>query len=211
MTEPATGSPWREVLGCATPEAWLEAAARQVELLLVDHAHCERKAASSALGLMYRYPDLPGLQQQMSRLAREELRHFEQVLALLKERGWAFRRLNPSGYAAGLHALVRADEPGRLLDTLVVGALIEARSCERFAALAPRLEPSLGRYYRRLCEAEARHFGQYLDLARSIDTAGELADRLPVFVAREAALIGGEDEVFRFHSGVPRGASREAA
>ena len=126
--------PWREVLDCATPGAWLDAAVERLELLLVDHAHCERKAASTALSLMYRYPGDSVLQERMSRLAREEQRHFEQVLGLLRERGWRFRKLHPSRYAAGLHREVRTAEPARRVDMLLVGALIEARSCERFQA-----------------------------------------------------------------------------
>ncbi len=199
-----TEQPWNQVLRCATPESWLDAAEADLELLLVDHAHCERKAASSALSLMYRYADLIDIQQHMSRLAREELRHFEQVLGLLAARGWSFRKLNPSGYAAGLHAQVRRDEPGRLVDTLIVGALIEARSCERFAALAPRLGQDLGRYYHRLCGAEARHFEQYLGLAAAhCGDGADLDSRIAMFSAQEAALIQQPDSRFRFHSGVP--------
>ncbi len=195
--------PWMRILASETPEAWLQAAAGQLELLVLDHAHCERKAASTALSLMYRYPELDDLQHYMSRLAREELRHYEQVLTLLRARGWQFRKLKPSRYAAGLHALVRAGEPGRLLDSLIAGAVIEARSCERFAALAPRLDDELSDYYQRLCVAEARHFEQYLELAAKYDRAGELDSRLQALRAGEAELIATPDERFRFHSGLP--------
>ena len=107
--------------------------------ILLDHANCELKAASTALGFLYRYPDRTRLAQRMSRLAREELRHFEQVRSIMEDMGIPFERLSASRYAGGLRDVVRDEEPYKLLDLLLVGALIEARSCERFAALAPHL------------------------------------------------------------------------
>ena len=127
----------REFLFAPTPDAWVDEAVARLPELLLDHANCELKAASTALGFLYRYPERADLAQRMSRLAREELRHFEQVRAIMREMGIEFERLTASRYAGRLQGAVRPDEPGKLLDKLLVGALIEARSCERFAALAP--------------------------------------------------------------------------
>lgn len=191
-------------LPCATPAAWLEAAVAYPEELLIDHANCEKKAASTALGLLYRYTGKGAPLQRMSRLAREELRHFEQVVALMQARGVPYRQLAAGRYAAGLHGLVRRAEPERLVDTLIAGAFIEARSCERFAALAPRLDAELADFYRSLLRSEARHFQHYLDLAR--DYGGDIDARIAAFAARERELIEAPDTEFRFHSGPPAGA-----
>lgn len=192
----------RAFLPCATPEAWVQRALASVDTLLVDHANCEKKAASTALNLMYRYVEHDNLLHRLSRLAREELRHFEQVIALMKRRGVAYRQLGASRYAGELRAEVRTSEPGRLVDTLLVGAIIEARSCERFAALAPRLDAELGAFYSSLLRSEARHFEDYLHLASVLSSAEEVARRLPVLLARERRLIESRDREFRFHSGV---------
>jgi len=192
----------REFLACPTPEAWIGWALEHPDILLLDHAHCEKKAAATALNLMVRYVDRPALLDALSRLAREELLHFEQVLGMLRQRGLAYGHLTPSRYASGLRAQVRTSEPGRLVDILVVGAYIEARSCERFAALAPYVDEELGRYYRFLLKSEARHFEDYLRLARLY--AGEdIQHRIDTFRTLEAGLITSEDDCFRFHSGVP--------
>lgn len=195
--------PIKAFLPCVTPEAWVEWALENQDLLLVDHANCEKKAASTALNLMYRYVDQPVLLQKMSRLAREELRHFEQVIALMQQRGVAYTQLSAARYAGELRHCVRTHEPGRLVDTLLVGAVIEARSCERFAALAPRLDSELGEFYSSLLKSEARHFTDYLKLARSLVSAEEVDLRLESILACEAGLIQTADNEFRFHSGVP--------
>jgi len=197
-------APIREFLPCATPRAWVDWALANQDLLLVDHANCEKKAASTALNLMYRYVEHPELLTRLSRLAREELRHFEQVLALMQARGVDYPQLSASRYAGGLRQIVRSPEPGRLVDTLLVGAVIEARSCERFAALAPHLDSELQAFYESLLKSESRHFTDYLRLARGIASGEEVEDRLAVVLERERELIEGEDEAFRFHSGVPR-------
>ena len=191
----------RDFLPCATPAAWVEAALAHPEELLIDHANCEKKAASTALALLYRYTEHGDLLRRMSRLAREELRHFEQVLALMAEREVPYRHLSAGRYAGGLRELVRSGEPGRLIDTLVAGAFIEARSCERFAALAPHLDAELAGFYRSLLRSEARHFADYLGLARAL--GGDLDSRIAVFAARERELIEAPDGEFRFHSGPP--------
>jgi len=190
-------------LPCATPKEWVEQALAQLPTLLIDHANCEKKAASTALNLMYRYVDYPQLLRKMSRLAREELRHFEQVLALMEQRDVNYIQLSASRYAGGLHARVRKSEPGRLVDTLLVGAIIEARSCERFAALAPTLDEPIAEFYLSLLKSESRHFKDYLKLAEWVATTEEIEQRLGVLMQAERDLILEPDPQFRFHSGVP--------
>jgi tRNA-(ms[2]io[6]A)-hydroxylase len=195
--------PILEFLPCATPQAWVRQAQQQQELLLVDHANCEKKAASTALNLMYRYVEHPRLLKKLSRLAREELRHFEQVLALMESRGLDYPQLSASRYAGELRKQVRSQEPGRLVDTLLTGAIIEARSCERFAALVPVLDDELAAFYVSLLKSESRHFSDYLKLAAALAAPGEIDQRLQRLLRRERELIESEDAEFRFHSGVP--------
>ena len=102
-----------DFLPCRTPQQWIDNALANQDLMLIDHAHCEKKAASTALSLMYRYVDNTDLLNKMSRLAREELRHFEQVLAIMKKRGVQYDHLTPARYAAGLRQEVRSEDPGR--------------------------------------------------------------------------------------------------
>ncbi len=196
-----------EFLPCPTPATWVEAALDNIELLLVDHANCEKKAASTALHLLYRYVEHPLLLHKLSRLAREELRHFEQVLALMQQRGIDYPQLTASRYARGLQQEVRRTEPERLIDTLIMGAIIEARSCERFAALVsvllPQRDVELGEFYASLLQSEARHYRDYLALAKSLSSPESVAERLAVFFTREQELVEGVDAQFRFHSGVP--------
>lgn len=173
-----------------------------LDILLLDHANCELKAASSAMQLIYRYPTQTDLHQKMSRLAREELRHFEQVLALMKKRGIQRRPLGASRYAAGLHQQIGKTEPQRLVDTLIVGAIIEARSCERFERLAPHLDAELSAFYTSLLKSEARHFLDYLDFARRFAQA-DIGQRVAQLLEVEADLILAPDPEFRFHSGAP--------
>ena len=190
-------------LPCRTPDAWVAAALQpdQEPTLLIDHANCEKKAAATALALMHRYTDNPVLLNKMSRLAREEIRHFEQVIKIMAARDITYQPLSASRYAQGLHKGVRRQEPGRLIDTLIVGALIEARSCERFARLAPELDKELGDFYFSLLKSEARHYSDYLRLAESLVFGGDLVDRLGYFRGLEAELVESEDTEFRFHSG----------
>jgi tRNA-(ms[2]io[6]A)-hydroxylase len=202
----------KDFLGCETPQEWLELAAKPESqlILLTDHAHCEKKAASTAMTLMFRYVDRSDLLNKMSRLAREELIHFEQVLALMEARGHRYDHMSPARYAGGLRTSVRTSEPGRLIDVLIIGAFIEARSCERFAALAPSLDDELAKFYRSLLKSEGRHYQDYLQLAR--DYAGEPIDaRIEHFRQIERELILAEDDEFRFHSGRPSSALTAAA
>jgi tRNA-(ms[2]io[6]A)-hydroxylase len=194
-----------QFLDSATPDAWIAEASKRVPELLLDHANCELKAASTALGFLYRYPDRPLLAQRMSRLAREELRHFEQVRSIMQDMDIPFDRLSASRYAGKLRDRVRDQEPYKLLDLLLIGALIEARSCERFARIAPHLPEKLGKFYNGLLASEARHFEHYIAFAKSecpVDEE-EIAERLTELKAIESNLIADPDPQFRFHSGRP--------
>ncbi|WP_193601626.1 tRNA-(ms[2]io[6]A)-hydroxylase [Marinobacter salexigens] len=189
-----------DFLPCATPKQWIDNALANQDLMLIDHAHCEKKAASTALSLMYRYVDNSDLLNKMSRLAREELRHFEQVLAIIDKRNITYCHLTPARYAAGLRKEVRTDDPGRLVDVMVVGAIIEARSCERFAAVVPYLDKELAGFYSSLLKSEARHYRDYLALAVQANQ-GPVDDRVADFLTIEKQLILEPDSEFRFHSG----------
>lgn len=188
-----------------TPKEWISEACRRLPELLLDHANCELKAASTALGFIYRYSGRTALSRQMSRLAREELRHFEQARKIMDEMNIPFERISASRYAGRLRQAVRREEPEHLLDMLLVGALIEARSCERFAALIPHLPDNLSTFYAGLLASEARHFEHYLDFARNeVDVSeGEFYKRLEELKSLEAKLISEPDDQFRFHSGPP--------
>ncbi len=189
-------------LPCRTPQAWIEEALKQEEVLLLNHCYLEQCAARTALGLMFRCPDKPDVLIKMSKLAREELRHFEKVHTLLTKRGYSYKIMKPSRYAGMMHEPVRKKEPGNLVDTLIVGAYIEARSCERFASLAPRVDEELGDFFSSLLKSEARHFRDYLTLAQNY--CDEPIDgRVAFFGDIEQKAIESEDELFRFHSGVP--------
>jgi tRNA-(ms[2]io[6]A)-hydroxylase len=195
------------MLQAATPRAWAEHAAREWRTLLVDHANCEKKAASTALALMFAYPEDRALSLAMARLAREELRHFEQVQKVMQQLEVPMARLSPGRYAGGLRARLAAAEPQRKLDLLLAGALIEARSCERFEVVAPLLQAPLGEFYAALAESERRHAGLYLQLAE-VAAQGEagraaVGDRLAQLAQAEARLVLDPDPEFRFHSGVP--------
>jgi tRNA-(ms[2]io[6]A)-hydroxylase len=153
-------------LAAPSSAAWLEQAQAQPDLVLIDHAHCERKAAGVALQLMFRYPSDEGLGAALSPLAREELDHFERVLQLLQRRRVPLRALPAPGYGAALSAAVRRGEPMRRLDAFLVAGLIEARSHERMALLAAHgSDPQLRELYADLLGSEARHFGLYWLLA----------------------------------------------
>lgn len=191
-------------LGQPTPVTWVEAALPEIELLAIDHANCEKKAAATAMALMNRYPGKTDLVRQMSRLAREELRHFEQVVKLMERAGMHWHHVTASRYAAALRDEVATGEPDRLLDLLVVGAFIEARSCERFALLAPRVGEPFAALYTALLASESRHFRNYLTLAeRYAKTAQDVERRIERFRQLENDLIAKPDREIRFHSGPP--------
>ena len=191
-----------QFLLCETPDAWVQSALQHQALLLLDHANCEKKAASTALTLMYRYVGDFEMMHKMSRLAREELRHYEQVMAIMETRGIAYEQITPCRYASELRKPVRTHEPARFIDTLIVGAIIEARSCERFAKVAPYLDEELQKFYLSLLKSEARHYEDYLHLARKAAGGESIDDRIEVFLQQEKTLIESPDTEFRFHTGV---------
>lgn len=193
-----------DFLRVETPVAWLEYAAQNIPLLLLDHAHCERKAATTAIHFISKYPERTELIDVMSPLAREELLHFEKVLSYMQARGLSFAPLQPSEYASTLHKKATVGScQQRLCDLLIIGAIIEARSCERFYALIPYIEDQeLAKFYSSLLRAEARHFQDYLRLAKLY--GGESTHhRLEEFLKLENEIISTPDKLFRFHSGIP--------
>lgn len=192
----------KQFLGCETPDAWIEYALQHQSLLLIDHAHCEQKAAATAMSLMNRHADKHDLLTKMSKLAREELRHFEQVLSLLKKRDIAFEYIGASKYAAALRDAARKHDPAKFIDILIIGAFIEARSCERFAKLIPHLDDELAKFYASLLKSESRHYEDYLKLA-SVYSAEPIDSRVTFFRQLEVQLIQSTDTLFRFHSGIP--------
>lgn len=191
-----------QFLGNTTPDAWIARALNEQDVLLIDHAQCEKKAASTALSMMYKYVDRRELLTRMSKLAREELVHFDQVLKIMDGRGIAYRHLAAGRYAGALHEQVRKPEPQRLVDRLILGAFVEARSCERFARLVPHLDIELAKFYGSLLKSEARHYRHYLGLAEQY-AKEPITPRIEAFREREAELIAAPDDTFRFHSGVP--------
>ena len=192
-----------DFLACPTPAAWVDAALADQETLLIDHKNNEFKAASTAMALIAKYNQSLDLVNFMSRLAREELVHHEQVLRIMKKRRIEARPVSASRYASGLRKQVRNHEPQKLVDTLVVGAFIEARSCERFEALVPHLDEELGKFYGGLLKSESRHFQGYLKLAYQYGEASDVASTVERVREAERELIESPDEEFRFHSGVP--------
>jgi tRNA 2-(methylsulfanyl)-N6-isopentenyladenosine37 hydroxylase len=191
------------ILSVPTPARWFEVAVERWRELLVDHANCEKKAASTALSLIFAYAEDMQLTDRLSRLAREELRHFEQVQKVMRELGVAFQRLQPSRYADGLRRSTRTGEPHRLIDLLLCGVLIEARSCERFERLAPSLHEPLSAFYAGLARSEARHQEIYLRLVEQRAGQADWRGRLRELSEIEAELATAKDRQFRFHSGEP--------
>lgn len=191
-------------LRCQTPDSWLEKAVSELPILLIDHANCEKKAASTALNLMYRHVDQTEMILRLSKLAREELRHFEQVVAILKERNISYAQISSARYAGELRKSVRSHEPARLIDILIVSAIVEARSCERFSRLIDVLDEELAEFYASLLKSEARHFKVYLQLAEQISEGADIQDRIDHFLAEDERLITSPDSEFRFHSGSPQ-------
>ncbi len=188
-------------LAAPTDPGWTDRALAGLDELLVDHAHCEKKAAGMAVQLLFQYGQYDFLLAPLSKLAREELRHFEEVLALMGARGIAFRRLRPSPYAGRLRDLVRDGEPERLIDTLLCSALIEARSCERFALLAESVpDAELASFYRGLLACEARHHRIYVELAEKLAAASEVRRRLEELSLAEAAILRDMPDLPRMHT-----------
>lgn len=199
----------KQFLVSTTPQAWVAKALQNLDIVLIDHAHCEKKAAATAMQLMFRYPRKHKLLTKMSRLAREELIHFDQVCRIMQQRDITYDHLSAARYASGLHKMVRTHEPLKLMDTLIIGAFVEARSCERFEALIPHLDEELAKFYHSLLKSEARHYEDYLKLALAEAKlpggpgVEGFWQRVDEFRQQETALILDYDEQFRFHSGTP--------
>jgi len=185
----------------ATRESWVGEAMERMDLVLLDHAHCEKKAASTALNLIFRYQYRPELMVPLSSLAREELRHFEMVVQLLERRGLQFQKLKPSTYGGDLYKIIRMDEPNRFVDTMICCAFIEARSCERMKLLSESLEDAeLAQMYAGLLASEARHHQAYLDLAAMQISEDEVYARVAEIGVHEAAVIAKPGDEIRLHS-----------
>lgn len=188
-------------LASQTREGWVQRVEQRLDHLLLDHAHCEKKAASMAINLIFRYQTKPEMVRPLSELAREELQHFELMLDVLEARGIPFQVLDPSPYGAELMKLVRKGEPDRLMDTLLVCALIEARSCERMKRLSEELsDPHLRALYKDLLASEARHHHGYVDLCMRLCGREETRARLPELAAQEAEIIRNAPDMVRMHA-----------
>jgi tRNA 2-(methylsulfanyl)-N6-isopentenyladenosine37 hydroxylase len=184
-----------------TSDRWLAQVDSDIESILIDHAHCEKKAAGTALNLIFAYVENIDLCREMTLIVNEELEHFHMVLEILARRGIRFRRLTPSSYGRELNDLVRKQEPQKAVDRLLVAGLIEARSCERFHALAEHVQDcELADFYRGLFESEARHHTTYTRLAKDFAPEEVVMARLDELAALEAAIINRGEELPRMHS-----------
>jgi tRNA-(ms[2]io[6]A)-hydroxylase len=188
-------------LQCDTPARWLDQVDSDLPAILIDHAHCEKKAAGTALNLIFAYVEDVELCREMTEIVGEELEHFHMVLNLLAKRGIRFRRLTPSSYGRELNDLVRKQEPQRAVDRLLVAGIIEARSCERFHVLSVHVnDAELAEFYRSLFESEARHHTTYTRLAKHFAPEEVVMARLAELAAAEAAIIERGEELPRMHS-----------
>lgn len=184
-----------------TSERWLNQVSANLEELLIDHAHCEKKAAGVAMNLIFAYVEHEELCREMTDIVNEELEHFHLVLNIIRQRGWRFRRLKPSTYGPRLHELIRKSEPQRAIDRLLVASLIEARSCERFGLLSERLnDRSLADFFGSLFESEARHHTTYVRLAKTFGSEIDIRTRLEQLAAAEAEIIACGNDRPRMHS-----------
>jgi len=192
-----------DFLGARTTRSWVDAAIANLPLIIQDHANCEKKAAGTAMNLMFRYEFSYDLQCKLAQLIREEMLHYEQVLGIMNDRGQDWQYLSAGRYAKGMLKHKRTYEPAAMVDVLIIGAFIEARSCERFAALAEVIDDErLAKYYRYLLKSESRHFEDYLALAQSLSEE-RIDERVAFFKEVEAELISSPDTELRFHSGTP--------
>ncbi len=182
---------------------WLNQVDRHLDEVLIDHAHCERKAASTAMNLMTAYTEDRELCREMTRIIVEELEHFEMVLELLQRRGIPFRRLASGPYGKKLNGLIRSSEPDRAVDRLLVASLIEARSCERFSLLSEHIQAKdaeLASFYASLFESEARHHTTYVRLAEHFAPRDAVRARLDQLSKCEADIIIEGCSLPRMHS-----------
>ena len=188
-------------LKSSSPERWLAQVDASLPEILIDHAHCEKKAAATAMNLLFAYVERVPLVLALSEIVNEELEHFRLVLELLQSRGIRFRRLKPGPYGQRLASLVRPLEPARAIDRLLVAGLIEARSCERFDLLRRHVgDPQLADFYDRLFESEARHHSTYVQMARLFGSDEQVHQRLGELAAAEAEIVAEGCELPRMHS-----------
>jgi tRNA 2-(methylsulfanyl)-N6-isopentenyladenosine37 hydroxylase len=188
-------------LHSASPDRWFAQVEPHLDELLIDHAHCEKKAAGAAMNLLFSYVEDHDLTQAMSEIVREELEHFHMVLAICERRGIRFRKIRPSIYGPKLHELIDKQEPRKAVDRLLVAGLIEARSCERFGILRDRLDDrELADFYGSLFESEARHHSTYVRLAKHFAADDVVRERLAYLAAEEAKIVAAGDELPRMHS-----------
>lgn len=193
----------RHMLGlkCDTSDRWRRQVDEDLDTILIDHAHCEKKAAATAMKLIVAYVDNDQLCRDMTEIVNEELEHFHMVLAVLKSRGIPFRRLKPSPYAGRLHDLADHQEPQRAVDRLLIAGLIEARSCERFSCLRDHVEDAdLAEFYGNLFESEARHHATYVRLARDYAAERAVLRRLDELAEAEARILTEGADLARMHS-----------
>jgi tRNA-(ms[2]io[6]A)-hydroxylase len=184
-----------------TGSDWLSQIDPHLEEILIDHAHCEKKAAGTAMNLIFAYVDRVELCRELVPIVNEELEHFGLVLNLLERRSIRFRRLTPSGYGRKLNELVRKLEPGRAVDRLLVAGLIEARSCERFDLLRCHVkDPELAAFYGSLFASEARHHSTYVRLAKLFAPDAAVDGRWAELSAAEAKIVSTRDPLPRMHS-----------
>ncbi|WP_204138150.1 tRNA-(ms[2]io[6]A)-hydroxylase [Halomicronema sp. CCY15110] len=190
MVAVSAAQPRIQLLQTPTAPAWVEQAIAHLDTVLLDHSHCERKAAGVALNLMCRYPSSEKLVRALTAIAQEELSHFELVNQWLERRQVSLRPLPAPPYGTGLSKQIRREEPGRMLDSLLVAALIEARSHERLGLLAAHCpEPELAQFYRNLMASEARHYGAYWVLATTYFDRETVNARLAELSAVESTLL----------------------
>lgn len=188
-------------LHSTSPQRWLKQVNENLAEVLIDHAHCEKKAAGTAMNLLFAYVDNQELCREMTTIVNEELEHFHMVIDILKQRGIAFRRLKPSQYGRRLNDLVRKQEPDRAIDRLLVAGLIEARSCERFGLLRENLaDKELAGFYDGLFESEARHHTTYVRLAKMFGDDETVRARLSELADEEAKIIAEGEDLPRVHS-----------
>ncbi|MDB4631841.1 tRNA-(ms[2]io[6]A)-hydroxylase [Pirellulaceae bacterium] len=182
-------------------EKWWNQVENHIEEILIDHAHCEKKAAGCAMNLLFAYVDNHALTSAMTEIVNEELEHFHMVLEILEKRSISFRKLKPSNYGRQLNELVRKSEPERAVDRLLVAGLIEARSCERFDLLRKNVQDTeLAEFYGGLFESEARHHTTYVRLAKTFASDEVVKQRLDELAEKEAQIIATGDELPRMHS-----------
>jgi tRNA-(ms[2]io[6]A)-hydroxylase len=174
-----------------TNPEWIDIAAQHPIEILIDHAHCEKKAASNAISMITRYPEKDTLVQEMITIIQEETEHFERVVKLLREKGYSLTKDKGSMYAQKLSKHIRKEEPCKLLDFLLVDALIEARSCERFSVLynSDKIPEELRTLYRELFESEAGHYRTFTDIAREYFPKEEVRERLHELAKAEAEIV----------------------